>query len=191
MWLDGLTPIRYIKVLHLITDKKPWGKVYMWEIQVCGVVLCSAVLCCASQAACRQASRSVLLCVLTKWHIPTPCPPATCRPHPHSKPHQQRNARLGGLLISLVFSLGAASTVYAAPHRPLDILPSPISDSLSATPCLPASSVPLHTTCSHCLPTSQAYDQFGRWGPPPQPVGHWRTFRELLGLNGIWGWGQK
>ncbi|KAL4458642.1 hypothetical protein ABPG75_013507 [Micractinium tetrahymenae] len=68
-WLDQLTPVRFIKVLHLVTDKKPWGKVYMWELQ--------------------------------------------------------------------------------------------------------------------------AYDQYGRWGPPPAPAPHWRTFRDLLGVNAIWGWGMR
>ena len=34
-----------------------------------------------------------------------------------------------------------------------------------------------------------AYDQFGRWGPPPAPARQTRTLRELLGINGIWGWG--
>ena len=34
-----------------------------------------------------------------------------------------------------------------------------------------------------------AYDQFGRWGPPPVAVPQQRTFRQLLGVNGIWGWG--
>ena len=69
MWLDAPKAVRFIKVHHLVTDKKPWGKVYMWEIQ--------------------------------------------------------------------------------------------------------------------------AYDQFGRWGPPPAPAPHPRTFRQLLGVNGIWGWGLK
>ena len=34
-----------------------------------------------------------------------------------------------------------------------------------------------------------AYDQFGRAGPPPTPQRQARSFRQLLGVNGIWGWG--
>jgi hypothetical protein len=34
-----------------------------------------------------------------------------------------------------------------------------------------------------------AYDQYGRWGPPPAPARQARTIRQLLGINGIWGWG--
>eukprot|EP00775_Hariotina_reticulata_P009931 gene9931-10086_t len=34
-----------------------------------------------------------------------------------------------------------------------------------------------------------AYGQGGRWGPAPAPVQQTRTFREILGVNGIWGWG--
>ena len=36
-----------------------------------------------------------------------------------------------------------------------------------------------------------AYDQYGRWGPPPAPVIQSHTFRQLMGVNGIWGWGFK
>ncbi|KAG2496554.1 hypothetical protein HYH03_005377 [Edaphochlamys debaryana] len=34
-----------------------------------------------------------------------------------------------------------------------------------------------------------AYDQYGRWGPPPAPVPHPVSLRSFLGVNGIWGWG--
>ena len=34
-----------------------------------------------------------------------------------------------------------------------------------------------------------AYDQFGRWGHPPVPKKHSRTVADILGVNGIWGWG--
>jgi hypothetical protein len=34
-----------------------------------------------------------------------------------------------------------------------------------------------------------AYGEGGRWGPAPAPVQQTRTFREILGVNGIWGWG--
>ena len=36
-----------------------------------------------------------------------------------------------------------------------------------------------------------AYDENGRWGPPPDPEPQAHTFRQLLGVNGIWGWGVK
>lgn len=35
----------------------------------------------------------------------------------------------------------------------------------------------------------QAYDQYGPYGAPPPPRVHPRTMAELLGVNGIWGWG--
>ncbi|GFR48118.1 hypothetical protein Agub_g9945 [Astrephomene gubernaculifera] len=34
-----------------------------------------------------------------------------------------------------------------------------------------------------------AYDQYGRWGPPPDPQPHPSSLRAMLGVNGIWGWG--
>ncbi|GLC70243.1 hypothetical protein PLESTF_000947600 [Pleodorina starrii] len=34
-----------------------------------------------------------------------------------------------------------------------------------------------------------AYDIYGRWGPPPAPVPHPLTLRAMMGVNGIWGWG--
>jgi hypothetical protein len=36
-----------------------------------------------------------------------------------------------------------------------------------------------------------AYGAGGRWGLPPTPQQQSRTFRQLLGVNGIWGWGNK
>ena len=30
---------------------------------------------------------------------------------------------------------------------------------------------------------------YGRWGPPPPPRPQAASFRQLLGVNGIWGWG--
>jgi hypothetical protein len=36
-----------------------------------------------------------------------------------------------------------------------------------------------------------AYGAGGRWGLPPAPQQQSRTFRQLLGVNGIWGWGNK
>ncbi|KAG2432171.1 hypothetical protein HXX76_009091 [Chlamydomonas incerta] len=35
----------------------------------------------------------------------------------------------------------------------------------------------------------EAYDVNGRWGPPPPPRPQAASFRQLLGVNGIWGWG--
>ncbi len=34
-----------------------------------------------------------------------------------------------------------------------------------------------------------AYDKYGRWGPPPAPAPHPSSLRQLMGINGIWGWG--
>ncbi|GFR48117.1 hypothetical protein Agub_g9944 [Astrephomene gubernaculifera] len=34
-----------------------------------------------------------------------------------------------------------------------------------------------------------AYDQYGRWGHPPDPQPHPSSLRAMLGVNGIWGWG--
>uniref|UniRef100_A0A383VQX7 F5/8 type C domain-containing protein n=1 Tax=Tetradesmus obliquus TaxID=3088 RepID=A0A383VQX7_TETOB len=36
-----------------------------------------------------------------------------------------------------------------------------------------------------------AYGAGGRWGLPPQPQQQSRSFRQLMGVNGIWGWGNK
>jgi hypothetical protein len=36
-----------------------------------------------------------------------------------------------------------------------------------------------------------AYGAGGRWGLPPAPQQQSRTLRQLLGVNGIWGWGNK
>jgi hypothetical protein len=36
-----------------------------------------------------------------------------------------------------------------------------------------------------------AYGAGGRWGLPPVPQQQSKTFRQLLGVNGIWGWGNK
>ena len=36
-----------------------------------------------------------------------------------------------------------------------------------------------------------AYGAGGRWGLPPQAQQQSRSFRQLLGVNGIWGWGNK
>ena len=35
----------------------------------------------------------------------------------------------------------------------------------------------------------EAWDQFGQWGPPPLPRRQDHSLEELLGVNGIWGWG--
>ncbi|KAG2424160.1 hypothetical protein HXX76_014693 [Chlamydomonas incerta] len=35
----------------------------------------------------------------------------------------------------------------------------------------------------------EAYDVYGRWGPPPPPRPQAASFRQLMGVNGIWGWG--
>jgi serine/threonine-protein kinase ATR len=35
------------------------------------------------------------------------------------------------------------------------------------------------------------YGAGGRWGLPPPAVSQSKTFRQLLGLNGIWGWGSN
>lgn len=35
----------------------------------------------------------------------------------------------------------------------------------------------------------EAWDQYGRWGPPPVPKQQENTLEQLLGVNGIWGWG--
>ena len=34
-----------------------------------------------------------------------------------------------------------------------------------------------------------AFDQFGEYGAPPAPTPNPNTFRQMLGVNGIWGWG--
>ncbi|KXZ55117.1 hypothetical protein GPECTOR_3g27 [Gonium pectorale] len=34
-----------------------------------------------------------------------------------------------------------------------------------------------------------AYDKYGRWGPPPTPSPHPLTLKAMMGVNGIWGWG--
>lgn len=36
-----------------------------------------------------------------------------------------------------------------------------------------------------------AYPAGGRWGPAPAPVAQSSTYRQLMGLNGIWGWGSQ
>jgi hypothetical protein len=36
-----------------------------------------------------------------------------------------------------------------------------------------------------------AYGAGGRWGLPPTPQQQSRSFRQLMGVNGIWGWGNK
>lgn len=36
-----------------------------------------------------------------------------------------------------------------------------------------------------------AYPAGGRWGPAPAAVPRSETLRQLLGLNGIWGWGSQ
>jgi hypothetical protein len=36
-----------------------------------------------------------------------------------------------------------------------------------------------------------AYGAGGRWGLPPAAQQQSRSFRQLLGVNGIWGWGNK
>jgi len=36
-----------------------------------------------------------------------------------------------------------------------------------------------------------AYGDGGQWGPPPAAVQQTRSFREILGVNGIWGWGSS
>ncbi|KXZ49483.1 hypothetical protein GPECTOR_21g709 [Gonium pectorale] len=32
-----------------------------------------------------------------------------------------------------------------------------------------------------------AYDKYGRWGPPPTPSLHPLTLKAMMGVNGIWG----
>lgn len=34
-----------------------------------------------------------------------------------------------------------------------------------------------------------AYDKYGRWGPPPPPAPHPSSLLQLMGMNGIWGCG--
>lgn len=36
-----------------------------------------------------------------------------------------------------------------------------------------------------------AYPAGGRWGPPPPAVQQAATYRQLMGVNGIWGWGSQ
>lgn len=36
-----------------------------------------------------------------------------------------------------------------------------------------------------------AYPAGGRWGPAPAALPQAATYRQLMGLNGIWGWGSQ
>lgn len=72
----------------------------------------------------------------------------------------------------------------------------PLGRRLNAPPACPVDSSP---ACPACLPADGSSPECpahsplrpARFGPPPDPVPSTRSFRELLGVNGIWGWGDK
>lgn len=64
----------------------------------------------------------------------------------------------------------------------------PVADRLARLFCEAAEVLVTRNTVLSALLIASAG---GRWGPPPQPVPRTETYRQILGVNGIWGWGSQ